>query len=171
MYRIFKNNWHLLTLDSRISAFISNKPQLVARRAPNLKDKLVNSHFTCPKTTSDGPSKGVKGTFSCGHCNMCQFMLGKREFIDPQNNKSYSLKHFVNCKSRNVVYALICPCQKVYVDQASQELKKRIQKHLSIITLARCDEVALHFFKHHKSKILGIHIVGLDHITTNIQGG
>lgn len=59
--------------------------------------------------------------------------------------------------THNVVYALICPYNKVYVGQTSQEIRKRVQRHFSNLHLAKWDKthvkisttLALLFFKHH----------------------
>lgn len=66
LYKVFNSNWHLLTLDPKISSYITERPQLVARRAPNVKDRLVKSHFTCPK--SSNYSRRFRGTYPCGSC-------------------------------------------------------------------------------------------------------
>lgn len=51
----------------------------------------------------------------------------------------YKLKHFVNCKTKNVVYGLLCTSPLTYVGQTQQHLKKRVQKQLSTISLAARD--------------------------------
>lgn len=129
VYRLFKSNWHLLFQDSRISNYITDKPQIVARRVPYLKDKLVESHFRRQK--SGDPRKRIVGTYAYGHCNICQWMIGKEVFGYPQNGKVFKLRNFINCRTRNVVYALICPCNKIYVGQTTQEIRKRVQRHFS----------------------------------------
>ncbi|XP_073407501.1 uncharacterized protein [Dendrobates tinctorius] len=48
-------------------------------------------------------------------------------------------KAYFNCRSRNMVYALVCGCKKFYVGQTTQELRRRTQQHLSNIMTARAD--------------------------------
>lgn len=60
LYQVLNQNWHMLTMDPRLSVHVTSKPQLVARRAPNIKDKLVQSHFQnkgmgTSKRTTTGP--------------------------------------------------------------------------------------------------------------------
>lgn len=45
LYRVLKSSWHILLSDSKLANYVPNNPQMVARRAPNIKDKLVQSHF------------------------------------------------------------------------------------------------------------------------------
>lgn len=63
--------------------------------------------------------------------------------------------------------------------QTSQELSKRIQKHISTITLADRDSkagkkitpVAEHFLGFHHGKCVDLQIVGTDKVQTTIRGG
>ncbi|XP_077155597.1 uncharacterized protein LOC143818042 [Ranitomeya variabilis] len=50
-----------------------------------------------------------------------------------------SPRSFFNCRTQNVVYALVCGCNKVYVGQTTQQLRRRIQQHISNISMARTD--------------------------------
>ncbi|KAM4031888.1 elongation factor 1-alpha, somatic form-like [Anomaloglossus baeobatrachus] len=78
--------------------------------------------------------------------------------VECADSSVHALKAYINCKTRNVIYALICPCNKLYVGQTSQELRKRAQKHLSTINLAAADQkkgnpitpVAAHFLERHQ---------------------
>lgn len=78
-----------------------------------------------------------------------------------------------------VVFCLICSCLKLYVGQISQELRKRVQKHFSTITLADRDLksrkkitlVAEHFLKFHNGQCTDLQVMGIDKISTNIRGG
>ncbi|XP_040266912.1 uncharacterized protein LOC120981438 [Bufo bufo] len=155
LYKILESHWFLLTSDHRLIPHMDEKPKIIARKAPSLKDKLVCSHFQRP---TRGLNRGIKlkGTHPCGQCNVCPYMLGKDNFMNGEEH--IRLKHYINCRTRNVVYGIICPCRQIYVGQTSQELRKRIQQHMSNINLAardRADEektltsVASHFLDHH----------------------
>ncbi|CAJ0939008.1 unnamed protein product [Ranitomeya imitator] len=43
---ILIKNWDILTTDSQTSTFVSSRPLMTAKRAPNLRDILTRSHFT-----------------------------------------------------------------------------------------------------------------------------
>lgn len=100
-----------------------------------------------------------------------------REFTNPTNQKKIILKDYINCRTQCLVYGLQCPCLKIYVSQTTQELMKRVQQHLSTISLAKRD-----FGSNKKSPLLhnisfismggrmkGIWMVGLTKIMTNIR--
>ncbi|XP_077155825.1 uncharacterized protein LOC143818374 isoform X2 [Ranitomeya variabilis] len=136
---ILSKHWQILRTDTQTSEVTSDRPLMTARRAPNLRDLLTRSHFTRPTVRLH---RGIvlRGSFPCGDCNVCPHMIPTRNiFLHPTRNSRHPLKAYINCKSRDVIYALICPCRLVYVGQTSQELKKRVQKHISTIHLAASD--------------------------------
>lgn len=65
LYKVLQSNWHIFTVDPRLSTYITNKPQMVARRAPNIKDQLVRSH--CQRPTTGGTKNNTTGTYPCGN--------------------------------------------------------------------------------------------------------
>ncbi|KAM4050613.1 uncharacterized protein ACNLHF_017504 isoform 1-T1 [Anomaloglossus baeobatrachus] len=144
--QILSKNWAILTSDPQVSSLVSDTPLLTARRAPRLRDMLTSSHFRRPTVRLQ---RGIvlKGSFPCGACSVCPHVHPTREhFVDPCDaNKKYTLHSYINCKTVNVVYAIVCDCPKVYVGQTSQELRKRIQKHISTINLAATDLKKAHF--------------------------
>lgn len=78
-----------------------------------------------------------------------------------------------------MIYCIKCSCSFLYIGQTTQQLKQRIQKHLSTIGLAAWDRhqqkklttVAEHFLDVHKGKTIGLTIVGLERICGNGRGG
>ncbi|KAM4038357.1 LOW QUALITY PROTEIN: uncharacterized protein ACNLHF_016667 [Anomaloglossus baeobatrachus] len=72
----------------------------------------------------------IETAFTCGIIDKAL-----NEFVHPVTQKAYPLRDYINCQSKNVVYALVCPCPLIYVGQTTQELRKRIQQHLSNISL------------------------------------
>lgn len=142
-----------------------------------MRDRLVRSHF-CRPTESLGRGR-LLGSFPCGNCTVCQYMTPANRQLGLEGKPDVKLFHYINCKTRWVIYALICPCQQVYIGQTTQELRKRIQKHLSTIALASRDardgktltSVADHFMKKHGGKPSGLMVVGIDRAYPNIRGG
>lgn len=179
IHGIISTHWNVLQLDPRLKRHITDRPTLTARRAANLKDKLVSSHFQRP-TTPIGCGNKLKGSYPCGRCNVCQFVTSTVDFENPSLGglPRVKLKHYINCQTRNVIYALTCPCSRVYVGQTTQKLKQRIQQHLSNISLAARDRtkgktltsVASHFLDHHDGKYDRLQVVGLDKVLINIRG-
>lgn len=117
---------------------IPETPLVTSRRAPSLRDKLVSSHFQRPMHNV-GRGRVLHGSYPCGDCMVCQYVIPTETFLHPSTGQSTRLQHYINCKSKMVVYAITCPCDKIYIGQTSQQLRKRIQKHLSTIALAQRD--------------------------------
>ncbi|CAJ0937732.1 unnamed protein product [Ranitomeya imitator] len=176
---ILQRHWGILTTDLSTSQIVSERPLITARRAPNLRDILTRSHYARP-TVKLNRGISLKGSFPCGDCNVCQFIHPVRDnFCNPTDQKEHRLKSYINCRTTNVIYAITCPCPLVYVGQTSQELRRRIQKHLSTISMAAADSrkdktlttVAAHFLRHHAGKYSGTKVVGLERIRGSDRGG
>ncbi|XP_056396578.1 uncharacterized protein LOC130291625 isoform X1 [Hyla sarda] len=154
--QLLHQHWTILKSDLKINPLIPTIPLLTAKRARNLKDILTQSHFARSRGKRNRKQEYI-GSFPCGECSICQYMEPTRDFVDPRGGTRHHLKQNINCKSRNVVYAILCPCNQVYIGQTTQELRKRIQKHFSTISLADRDfksertltSVAAHYRKHH----------------------
>ena len=76
------------------------------------------------------------GHFKCGSCAVCDFTLNVKNFV--HGTIDFKLRHFSNCNTTNVVYAVWCPCGLVYIGQTTQPIKSRIIQHRSRI---RCQIV------------------------------
>ncbi|XP_056397116.1 uncharacterized protein LOC130291827 isoform X2 [Hyla sarda] len=166
--QLLYQHWTILKSDSKLNSLIPSTPLLTAKRSRNLKDILTQSHFTRPRGKRNKRLEYI-GSFPCGECSICQYMEPTWDFVDLREGTRLHLKQYINCKSRNVVYAILCPCNQVYVGQTTQELRKRIQKHLSTISLADRDfrsektltSVAAHYRRYHAVSDLNWTIEGL----------
>lgn len=138
----------------------------------------MHSHFTRPKVKLNRGTK-IVGSYPCGECNICPNMGPTKIFKNPQGGREHPLKNYINCRTKNVIYGLICPCKRLYIGQTTQCLKQRIQKHFSTIALAARDKiqqkkltpVAEHYLDHHSGKYGGTQIVGLERVFGNGRGG
>ncbi|XP_069609367.1 uncharacterized protein [Ranitomeya imitator] len=136
---ILNNHWRILTADTQTAQVISPRPLVIAKRAPNFRDILTRSHYSRP---THKLNRGIvlKGSFPCGNCTVCTYMHPTRDsFINPTDQTPHRLKSYINCKTSNVIYAIICTCPRVYVGQTTQELRRRIQGHFSTINTAVAD--------------------------------
>ncbi|XP_072000686.1 uncharacterized protein [Engystomops pustulosus] len=179
IYQILQNNWDILLSDSRLHLHIPKKTKLISRRAQNLKDALTSSHFQRP-TTSIGTGLRLRGSFPCGDCSICpRMVVSKDSFLHPKNHSKFRLRDYVNCRTKNVIYVLQCSCPMIYVGQTGQELRRRIQQHLSSITTASNDlargkklsSVATHFLQVHHGSNHSLRVYGLEKIRWNPRGG
>lgn len=157
LQKILCKNWHILESDHRLAPLGSEGPSLIAKQAQNFHDRLTQSHFSRPTMLTSTGTR-IRGTFPCGTSSICPLIKTGDGFQNPRDHKIYLSNDFINCRTRDVVYALICPCKIIYVGQTTQELRKRVQQHLSFINLAKRDmecgkvltSVAKHFLQVHQ---------------------
>lgn len=104
-------------------------------------------------------------------------MTPMNKYLKLEGRPDVKLGQYVNCKTRGVIYALICSCKQVYVGQPMQELQKLFQKHLPTIALAQRDKregktltsVAEHFLSKHGRKTRGLTVVGLERVSPDCR--
>lgn len=119
---ILGNSWTILTSDPKLCTPVPKTPLLTARRAPNLSDLITSSHFSKP-CVSLGRGTRFKGSFPCGDCSICPHMEPTDKFTSPANGVSFTLRDYINCKTKQVIYGLLCcSSQIVYTGQTSQQL-------------------------------------------------
>ncbi|XP_069624214.1 uncharacterized protein [Ranitomeya imitator] len=157
--------------------------QTTLYRKPTAVNSLLHFSSFHPQHLKKGIPKGQFYRIRRNCSTQEDFRKHSQDLTQRFKNRGYprkmAVKSYFNCKSRNLVYALICPCPKTYVGQTTQELKRRIQQHLSNITTAKRDlekgktltSVASHFLSTHNSQSKGIKIVGLESVPSDIRGG
>ncbi|CAJ0933919.1 unnamed protein product [Ranitomeya imitator] len=112
----YNNQWadelgYLLS-DKRILPIVSNSPCLVARRAKNLRDDLCHSHYQRPTTRLNQGTR-IFGSYPCGNCNICQFMISQDGYSVSTLPFQIRPKEYFNCKSRNLMDGALHPlCEK-----------------------------------------------------------
>lgn len=125
VFPLIKNKCEELNQSSsRMRNIFNNHTILHSRRQPrNLKQML-----TCSKFDNSGfdPSVSKCRTPRCGTCPMiieCSTYMFK-------NGLKFTVKANMNCKSKCVIYALICSkCGDFYIGQTSNELRIRMTVH------------------------------------------
>ncbi|XP_069591607.1 uncharacterized protein [Ranitomeya imitator] len=178
VYGILKKNWNILLTEPKLHPWLAPAPRMVARRSRNLKDELVSSHFKRASARS-GSCGRIFGSYPCGGCNICGFMISDTGISLPHLSKKIEPLAYFNCRTRNLVYALVCGCPKLYVGYTTQELRRRVQQHLSSINTAKRDRekgkqlssVAGHFLQIHGGSAASLKVMGLEGIKMDIRGG
>lgn len=89
-------------LDPSIGHFVPDKPLFTFRRASSIGDRVVSNKF---KSDSNRSHCKFKGTFMCGTCHYCKYMLTQRNPTLP-NGRVFYPKHYANCRTPGVVYML-----------------------------------------------------------------
>lgn len=115
MGKILQNHWHILTQSSDLKTIVGPRPFLVAKRASNLNDTLVQSEFVRTQNINwltDLPK--LKGMYPCGHSAKCRYFDCSRVFTGFDGVNKYYIKQFINCATTWVLYILEFPCKKLY---------------------------------------------------------
>ncbi|CAJ0920486.1 unnamed protein product, partial [Ranitomeya imitator] len=73
-------------------------------------------------------------------CAQCANVLKGPKISHPQTDSDIPIQGFFTCNSKEVVYAIKCPCGKIYVGETTQAIKDRISHHKSDI---RCGKYHL----------------------------
>lgn len=124
----------------------------------------------------------IKGNFKCSSakCGTCQYLEHHKKEVQAQKGP-IPIKHFINCASEFVIYAITCPCGLIYVGRTTRALKVRFWEHRQNIqnskknfeALKRCKQkkkiehaIPKHYRLCHDGKIEGTKI-GLEIIPEN----
>ena len=124
--KVAENVNELLSLsDTWRDKDVGNVVQVVARRAPNLKDMLFKRRSFCVDP------KAEQGTVKCGAKNcMCCKLVSKTPYLNHRNNMYKTVGG--DCNVFNVVYCFQCKlCNILYVGKTVDSLKSRANGHRS----------------------------------------
>ncbi|XP_069606136.1 uncharacterized protein [Ranitomeya imitator] len=152
-------------------------------RKPTATNSLLHFSSFHPQHLKNGILKGQFYRLKKNCSTQEEFLKQAKDLTLQFGNRGYTKKittrSYFNCKSRNLIYALICPCPKVYVGQTTQELKRRIQQNFSTIVTVKKDKekgktlssVKAHFLAVHNSQSSGTKILGLESVQSDIRVG
>ncbi|XP_071994082.1 uncharacterized protein [Engystomops pustulosus] len=161
--------WPILHTDKNISQLITKQPKITARRAQNLKDRLVHSHYIPEKNNPFG-TKGPKwGCFPCKNCKACENIQRGDTFWDQKYKKEYKITQYISCKTSGIIYHATCPCGKIYIGLTTREFKLRVGEHIRDIENAKSEEhieslktLPRHFKLCHQCNPKGLVFKGID---------
>ncbi|CAI9573182.1 unnamed protein product [Staurois parvus] len=158
--QILEKHWKILTQCPKLNKIVGERPQMVARRAPNLGDLLIHSDYQPLKQTTWLKSR-TKGMFKCGKCQICKYVDRTDSFFDSRNSTHYKIQSLINCSTVRVLYILTCPCKKMYIGKTKRQLKVRIGEHFRDIRSNDPESnLAQHYAKYHGGKLDGTKVKG-----------
>ena len=108
--------------------FKESKIVLSMKQPPNLKNILMKSEFS-----KDEPKK-PEGLYKCtrSNCNICKLYLQEVKEFECADRSIWKIKCHINCRSKNVIYYLICNCcQEVSYIGKTTNLRQRTNQHIS----------------------------------------
>ncbi|CAJ0955407.1 unnamed protein product [Ranitomeya imitator] len=175
MYKLhhkIRKHWHILK-DSfpKIPEF--QAPFLPCFRRPNnLKNKIVRSDVGSPASTLRQTFLQTprRGTFPCLQCAQCANVLRGHKISHPLTGADIPIRGFFTCQSTQVVYAIKCPCGKIYVGETSQAIKDRISHHKSDIRCGKFHLPIPYHFREGGHSIAQLRFLVLEQISLNRRG-
>ena len=101
---------------------------IISKRQPkSLKHYLTKAEFTSEEPSSQHETQTVTKCQEA-RCGTCEIIIPGKT-ITFKNGKKWEIKTAMNCKSTNIIYAIICPkCESFYIGQ-TEHLRKRVTVH------------------------------------------
>ena len=102
------------------------KLQVAYRQPKNLQQIVCGPDKKACNTTPE-----VVGCFKCNNCRVsCPVLTEGENFRSSNTGRTYKIKQFVNCNSKNVIYLATCKkCRGQYVGKCSTIFKVRHSNH------------------------------------------
>lgn len=129
---VIKRHWPILQSDKILKTIIPPRPSFIYRKAPRLRNRLVDNALDPPKQIKI--FKHLKGFFKCGKCLRCRVSnktsRKKTHFTSLANRTEYGIRELITCHSNHVTYVLECPCYKQYAGRTTRELHVRIREQM-----------------------------------------
>lgn len=159
--------WYFLTADQKINKFIKSYPEITFKRSKSIKHTMVASHHIGNKVSKiDKP-----GTYPCGKCNYCSFIL-RGENVNLPNNTSWTPRHRITCQSVSAVYIMKCCCGAFYIGKTKHPYFCRIRNHVSPISKRKMESlISRHMGLYHNHNLKMIGFFALEYIPPHERGG
>ncbi|CAN2390837.1 hypothetical protein PRIEUP_LOCUS874, partial [Pristimantis euphronides] len=167
---IIASKWHILQLDPDLQACVAEHPTITYRRGRSLRDRLVNSHFL-ERRGGSLLEREIPGCFPCGNCSFCNVVIRTKKFQDRVSGHEYVIKHFINCKSKGVIYRITCICNREYIGKTKREFRRRIGEHLGDVRNSRNTPVARHVREQHGGNQNVLKFLALELVEPPSRGG
>lgn len=125
-------NWHILNTDQDLASL--DRPIIAYRRNANLKDKLVHTRPKIIQKSRDRTITGlppVKGNHRCGTCKSCETAIVTEKW--EYKGCTGILQDNTNCRSKNIIHLILCPCGEGYIGETGREFRVRYTEHRSAV--------------------------------------
>ena len=143
---VVKRHWSVMTSQSQSLKRCFKKPSIVAyRRGKSLRDILIKAKISSKRRSV----RRVYGYKPCGEaCQNCWHSVRATKHSCKRTGRSWPIKAPLNCKSRNVIYKLMCrKCVEfVYLGKTSRQFRQRMQEHRGYISQKKLNQPAGYHF-------------------------
>lgn len=125
VFPIIKTCEEYMKNSDRMRRVLSTSQIINSKRQPkNLKRLLCSSRFESSEERNHSVSK-----CNIPRCGTCSILIEGSSYTF-KNGFTFNVHFDMNCKSKNVIYALICEsCSEFYIGQTGCELRQRVTVH------------------------------------------
>ena len=124
----------MVSRDKYLGDVFPSPPLTAYKRQPNIRSYIIRAAVS--KGPRRYPQRNQRSMTKCNdqYCTACPFIKeGKEVKI---NGEPWRINRQLNCKSYNVVYAIICKkdnCKEAYIGETKHMLKSRLAQHRGYI--------------------------------------
>lgn len=189
--RAIQKNWNILKQDPILNSILPPKPEVVFRKAKDLRGLIAPSRVRKPLNQTKTPTDrwtslfDQKGNYKCGirNCGACPFMAHRKKEVTGTDGRNHKIGQFINCGTPYVIYGLICPCGLLYVGRTTRPLRTRFSEHKCSIINSNIHHrsiknkknhnysVPRHFREHHNGNPTGLKVFGIETIKKDDDAG
>ncbi|KAL5255370.1 hypothetical protein ACHWQZ_G014702 [Mnemiopsis leidyi] len=103
---------------------------IAARRQPPNLGRILSLNQTRDHTTSGNNKEGVFTKCQDKRCKLCTLNVIPDKTYTTKNGTKLTRRTNMNCKTRDLIYMLICPtCKKEYIGETGIQLNSRMNLH------------------------------------------
>lgn len=138
MDNLIKNSIKMLSTSNKMDTLMNEKKIIYAKRQPkNLKQLLTTAAFSSTDNTYSVQKCGKS-------CETCKLLDVGPDIKITSTNKTFTVKHNMNCETQNLIYIITCNgCKKQYVGETGNELKTRMTLHRQHIRHPECRKLGV----------------------------
>lgn len=163
----------ILKNDRLLGSSLPDIPNVTFRGALPLRLQIAPNVIAPPKRCRFFHQ--IKVFYPCIKCAVCQTNSFKnRKYASFQSNstsKTYDVRSFLTCTSKNVVYIITCPCGLQYVGRTTCTFQVRMNEHIANIKKGfPKHSLSKHFDQCHDRNPVGTSFMAIDQFNPSWRG-
>lgn len=144
---LINKHWHIINNDQILRTVLPNRPQMVYKGAPSLRNRVAPNVLNSPIIKAS-LFENLAGFYQCRRCRVCSHngctQRRTHMFSSTSTSREHEIELFITCFTEGVVYLNQCPCGLQYVGRTKRPLSVRLNEHITNIKSG--------FLKHSVSK-------------------
>ena len=173
--QLLNKHWHLARNDPILKGLLPEKPRVVFRGAPSLRNQVAPNILNPPQNGLNTFFNQLTGFYQCRRCRVCSLNSCRSRrtirFESTTTRKEHPIKPFITCETTGVVYLIQCPCGLQYVGRTKRPLRVRLNEHITnILNGYDKHSVSKHYLLKHNRDPSNTLFLGIDKFKPNWRG-